>query len=86
MNVYTEEGFKSYIIGIIAGVIGGILLLVIVGIVVIRLRQKWALEATQQQYSSTAPKKYPRQKDAPSSKQESLKMLKLSTLETTMRE
>lgn len=69
INVYTYEAFKAWIIGLIAGIAGGLVALVIGVIIFIKLKKKFALEANQQTYSNTKPKKYPRNKDKLTNKQ-----------------
>ena len=63
--MYTYEEFKSWIIAIIAGVLGGVLFLVIGVIVFIKLRARFASEAAAKnegKQEETKTKKYPRNK------------------------
>ena len=45
INIYTSAPFKSWILAILAGLCGGLMVLVIGVIVMLRLRRKWAEEA-----------------------------------------
>lgn len=42
VNVYMYSKFKSWVIGLIVGIVGGLIFLVILTLVIIRLRKKWA--------------------------------------------
>jgi hypothetical protein len=81
--VYTHEDFKSWVIAIIGGVLGGLVLLVIGVFVFIKLKAKWALEASMLKYGGNM-KKYPntKQKDS-KNKSQSAQTLNASSLQIT---
>ncbi len=84
--VYTQEEFKSWVIAIIGGVLGGLVLLVIGVFVFIKLKAKWALEASMLKYGGNMTKyPKPRQKDI-RSKQQSAQTLNTSSLQITSHE
>jgi hypothetical protein len=64
INIYTYAPFKSWIGAILAGVGGGLIVLVIAVIVVLRLRRKWAEEAQKGEARNKRPRKYSRSNNA----------------------